>query len=427
MKVFLDSVGCRLNQSEIEQMARQLLAGGHEIVSDVTQAEKIILNTCAVTAEATRDVRRLTRRWHRQNGAADLFLTGCYATIAPQEVQQLPGVTYVVANKEKEGLVGLLDAKLSSELPVYDQEPILRQFFAGKVGHTRAFVKVQDGCDNHCTFCITTVARGVGHSRHLGDVVAEIQARQAAGCQEAVLTGVHLGSYGHDWDNKAGLQQLVEAILQHTDIPRLRLSSLEPWDITPDFFALWQNPRLLPHLHLPLQSGSDSVLKRMARRTRCKDFRELVAAARSQIPFLNLSTDLIVGFPGETEKEFQQGLEFVQEMAFARLHVFSYSPRAGTAAATMPNQLAPSVKQERTQQLIRLGQELSLTFHQQFVQKQMNVLWEGVVGADDAGIRWMGYSDNYIRVTAYGQDNWFNRILPIRLHTPRPDGMMGQI
>ncbi|MBK9052985.1 MAG: radical SAM protein, partial [Chloroflexi bacterium] len=203
----------------------------------------------------------------------------------------------------------------------------MREFRAGSLGNTRAFIKVQDGCNNKCTFCVTTIARGEGVSRHLADVVTEIQALAGAGYQEAVLTGVHLGSYGHDFGNKTGLRDLVRAILTHTDIPRLRLSSLEPWDIAPDFFALWDNPRLLPHLHLPLQSGSDRVLKRMTRRTNQVSFRALVQAARAHIPHLNLSTDLIVGFPGETEAEFGETLAFVQEMNFTRLHVFGYSVR----------------------------------------------------------------------------------------------------
>ena len=426
MKVFLNSIGCRLNQSEIETMARQLLAAGHEIVTESTEADKVIINTCAVTAEAARDARSQTRRIHRSNPDAEIVLTGCYATIAPDELGNVRGAGRVIVNQQKAQLVQMLDPKARIELPVFDQEPVLREFLAGSLGaNTRAFIKVQDGCDNKCTFCVTTVARGAGQSRHLGDVVAEIQALAAAGYQEAVLTGVHLGSYGHDFGNETGLRDLVQAILQHTDIPRLRLSSLEPWDLAPDFFTLWKNPRLLPHLHMPLQSGSDKILKRMARRTSRASFRELAEAARDNIPDLNLSTDVIVGFPGESETDFANSLEFVEEINFARLHVFSYSPRSGTAASQFPHQVNGKVKKERTHRMIELGKQLSHQFHQQFVGQKLNVLWETNVGADNGGLRWVGYTDNYIRVQANGPSDMFNRITVTEIVEAAPDGVMG--
>jgi threonylcarbamoyladenosine tRNA methylthiotransferase MtaB len=433
MKLFLDSIGCRLNQSEIETMARQLLAAGHEIVDDAAAADKVILNTCAVTAEAAKDARNRTRRFHRQNPEAEVVLTGCYATIAPQELAQVPGAGRIVGNQEKRRLVQIVDPQARIDLPVYDQEPILRQFQAGSLAHTRAFIKVQDGCDNRCTFCVTTIARGEGQSRHLGDVVAEIQALAAAGYREAVLTGVHLGSYGHDLvqgngrSHKSGLGDLVQAILTHTDMPRLRLSSLEPWDVAPGFFELWANPRLLPHLHLPLQSGSDTVLRRMARRTSRHSFRELVRAARRHIPHLNLTTDVIAGFPGETEEEFQESLEYVREIGFGRLHVFSYSPRPGTAAAKMSGQIRGAVKKERAGRLIEAGQALSLAFHRQFEGQIMNVLWEAAVGADAGGLVWSGYTDNYIRVTANGPADLLNRVTATRLREATAEGISGVI
>lgn len=427
MKVFLDSIGCRLNQSEIETMARQLLAAGHELVTDAAQADKVILNTCAVTRQAAGDARKRTRRFHRQNKEAEIVLTGCYATVAPEVLQRVKGAGRIVPNKDKERLIQILDPDARDDLPMFDHEPILRDFLHGPVGNTRAFVKVQDGCDNRCTFCITTVARGPGRSRRLGDLVHEIQALAAAGYREAVLTGVHLGSYGHDLGNAHGLRDLVAAILEHTDIPRLRLSSLEPWDIDEAFFSLWQNPRLLPHLHLPLQSGSDRILRRMARRTRRKSFGRLVTAAREAIPDLNLSTDIICGFPGEGESDFRQSLDFVREMGFARLHVFTYSPRPGTVAATMPDQVAKSERKERTRRMIALGEELSLAFHTQYEGHKRDVLWEGVLGSGDDGLHWRGYTDNYMRVTAPGPSGLQNRITPTRLHRAQSAGLQGTI
>ena len=427
MKVYLDSIGCRLNHSEIETMARQLLANGHEIARDAATADTVIINTCAVTAEAARDARNRARRWRRANPGSDIVLTGCYATIAPETLRQATGGR-IIPNAQKAQLVQMLDPKAIIDLPVFDREPIMREFLAGGAGgHTRAFIKAQDGCDHKCTFCVTTVARGASQSRHLADVVTEIQALAAAGYQEAVLTGVHLGSYGRDLQNDTTLAHLIQAILTHTDIPRLRLSSLEPWEIPEDFFSLWQNPRLLPHLHMPLQSGSDRILRRMARRTSRASFRQLAQTARAAIPDLHLSTDIIVGFPGETEADFAQTVDYVKEIRFGRLHVFSYSPRPGTAAAQFPDQVPSPVKKARARRMIALGKELSLQFHQKYVGQSLNVLWETAVGADENGLRWTGYTDNYIRVTAHGPDNLFNTVTRVKIEAAEEDRVYGRV
>ncbi len=344
MKIFLNSIGCRLNQSEIESIAWQLMANGHEIVDDPALADKVIINTCAVTRQAAKDARKMTRRIHRENTDAEIVLTGCYVTVAPREAAELTGAGRIVTNQDKDQIVAVIDPKAQINLPVHDREPILREFLTSSKGNTRAFVKVQDGCDNRCTFCVTTIARGSGRSRRIGDVIKEIQSLAAAGYKEVVLTGVHLGSFGRDIDRKTTLADLTVAILRYTDIARLRLSSLEPWDIPEGFFELWNNPRLLPHLHIPLQSGSDHILRRMARRTTRHSFRDLVVQARANIQDLSISTDLIVGFPGELEAEFQESLDYVSEIRFSRLHVFPYSRRPGTAAANMQGPVLPQVK-----------------------------------------------------------------------------------
>jgi len=427
VKIHLHSIGCRLNQAEIETMARQLQAGGHVIVGDAAEADAIILNTCAVTAEAARDARQLTRRFHRANESAQIVLTGCYATLAPDVVAALPGVGRVVANDDKERLPLLLDPALSIDAPLFDSEPIAREAQPGSFGRTRGFVKVQDGCDNRCTFCVTTIARGAGRSRHLADVVAEVQRFAAAGYGEVVLTGVHLGSYGRDLGRPAGLRELVAALLAHTDIPRIRLSSLEPWEIADGFFRLWDNPRLMPHLHLPLQSGSDRVLRRMARRTSRAAFRALIDDARAHIPDLGVSTDVICGFPGETDDEFAATLEYVEAIGFSRIHAFSYSPRPGTAAARMPEQVPGPLRRERTTQLIALGEQLGLAFHRRYEGATRPVLWETATGAETDGLRWAGYTDNYIRVAAVGPADLMRRETLTQLGDARADGMSGVI
>lgn len=431
MKIHLHTIGCRLNQAEIEAMARQLQAGGHTITGDAAEADTIILNTCAVTAEATRDARRLTRGFNRANDSAEIVLTGCYATLAPETVAGLPGVGRVVVNADKEQLPALLDPTLDishlSPQYLYEREPIDRDSRLPGIGRTRAFVKVQDGCDNRCTFCVTTVARGAGRSRRPADIVAEVNAFAAAGYGEAVLTGVHLGSYGRDLGRPEGLRELVATLVAHTDIPRIRLSSLEPWDVAEGFFALWENPRLQPHLHLPLQSGSDRILRRMARHTSRAAFRQLVTEARAHIPDLNLSTDLIAGFPGETEDEFAETMAYVEEIGFARLHAFSYSPRPDTAAARMSGQLPGPVKRERAGRLIALGERLSAEFHRRYEGTIRPVLWETATGAEPEGLCWVGYTDNYIRVSAVGPADLMRQVTLVRLSDARPDGMSGTI
>ena len=397
MKVFLDTTGCRLNQSEIETLARQFRRAGHTVVTAAEDAELVVVNTCAVTREATRSSRNMIRRVNRANATVRIVATGCYAHLSPEIVGALPGVSEVVNNLDKDRLVPLV-LRMEDDAELFDREPVAREFGGGALGRTRAFVKVQDGCDNRCTFCVTTIARGLGRSRSIADVVAEIRAIAGAGYQEAVLTGVHLGSYGHDRGEKHGLYALVQAILDDTDIPRLRLSSLEPWDLSPAFFELWSNPRLCRHLHLPLQSGCDTTLRRMARRTTQTAFRALVGEARGRIPDLAISTDIIVGFPGETDGEFEESCAFVHEMDFMKLHVFRYSPRAGTAAARMKEQVPEETKKARSARLLALSDEGGRRFASRFVGRRLPVLWEQIAGVTETGFINTGLTDNYLRV-----------------------------
>lgn len=395
MKVHLRMLGCRLNQSEIETMARQLESQGHEIVDSAELADQVIVNTCAVTQNASKDSRKLIRELNRANENAEINVTGCYAQISPDEIAVLPGVGRVISNSEKEQMV----ERITGEKPLpFDSEPIERDGMPGTLGRTRAFIKVQDGCDNACTFCITTVARGDGRSRDAADIINEINHLHSIGYQEAVLTGVHLGSYGHDLGDKSGLKRLVEQILQETDIPRLRLSSLEPWDLADGFFTLWENPRLCPHLHLPLQSGCDSTLRRMRRNTNQADFRAIVEAAHANITDLRITSDVIVGFPGETDEEFAISEAFIHEMNFAGLHVFRYSIRQGTPAARMKGQVRNAVKKERSAKLLDHAAQAEAEFAAQFSGTIRPILWEQVTGSTEDGFINLGYTDNYLRV-----------------------------
>lgn len=420
MNVFLTYLGCRLNESEIEALAWRFRAGGHKIVQAPEEADLLVVNTCTVTGEAGRKSRQLVRRLARTNPEAEIAVTGCHATLAREEVSRLPNVTWVVDNAHKERLPELV-TDLNVSRPAL--KSVQRHLEPGGMGRTRAFVKVQDGCNNRCTFCVTTLARGAGRSRPLSKVVREVQALVGAGYQEVVLTGVHLGSYGQDRDEPQGLYRLVARLLSQTTIPRLRLSSLEPWDLEPDFFELWSDARLCRQLHLPLQSGYDPILRRMARRTTTVSFARLVDAARARIPDLAVTTDLIVGFPGESDEAFEASYRFVESMAFARLHVFSYSPRPGTAAARMPNPVARAAKAARSRAMRQLGARQARDFRRQFVGRELDVLWE--IG-DDGG-EWRGLTDNYLSVRATCDMDLSNRITPTRLVATTARGLCGQI
>jgi threonylcarbamoyladenosine tRNA methylthiotransferase MtaB len=411
MRIHLRTLGCRLNQSEIDTLARQFQGQGHDIVGDPAAADWVVVNTCAVTQDAGRSSRQLVRELHRANPHARINVTGCYAQIAPAEIQVLPGVTRVTSNLDKDNLV---ESITGQPVEPFDLEPLVRAKH-GAVGRTRAFVKVQDGCDNACTFCVTTIARGAGRSRPLADILNELRYLHMLGYQEAVLTGVHLGSYGHDAGDSDGLRGLVTAILNETDIPRLRLSSLEPWDIAPGFFDLWQNPRLCRHLHLPLQSGCDATLRRMLRRTNQAQFSALIQAARARIADVNITTDVIVGFPGETEDEFAISRAFIEQMDFAGLHVFRYSQRPGTAAARMRYHVPEALKKQRSAQLIALSEAAERRFAERFSGQALPVLWEQVAGATEAGFINVGYTDHYIRVGCVHPRVLTDHILPARL------------
>jgi threonylcarbamoyladenosine tRNA methylthiotransferase MtaB len=297
----------------------------------------------------------------------------------------------------------------------------------GALGRTRAFVKVQDGCNNRCAFCVTTLARGASRSRPLGEVIEEINALVAAGYKEAVLTGVHLGAYGRDLGRRDDLGGLVRAVLEQTAIPRVRLSSLEPWEVPAGFFALWENPRLCRHLHLPLQSGSAATLGRMGRRTTPADFAALVNRARAHIPDLSLTTDIMVGFPGETGAEFAESLAFVREMDFAKLHVFRYSPRPGTPAASMPGRVDGAAQRERSAQMQALSDEGARRFAARFVGRVMPVLWEAARTGEDGHFVNSGLTDNYLRVWLRISRVLTNTIASVRLVEVVDGGLRGEL
>lgn len=429
MKIYLDSIGCRLNQSEIELYARQFRAAGHTLVATPKEADLAVINTCNVTHAAESDSRSKIRQMAHA-GAKDTVVTGCWSTLNPEDALSLKGVSQVVANADKDSLVCNL---LQVPQEIFDLEPVSRELIPGTRQRTRAFIKVQDGCDNRCTFCITTIARGPGRSRSEAEVLADVRAALTSNshpdsaAKEIILTGVHLGSWGQDISPRLHLRHLIEKILTETEVPRLRLSSLEPWDLDAGFFTLFEDTKLCRHLHLPLQTGSNATLRRMARKTNPTAFADLVISARNACPEIAITTDLIAGFPGETEQEFSETLDFVKEMNFAGGHVFTYSPRPDTAAAEMPGQIPFQLRKERNAKLRALIKESRQAYQLRFLGSTQSVLWESATLSNSKLWELRGLTDNYLRVSAQSANNFWNKITPVQLTSNSSGEIKGQI
>lgn len=399
-RVKLQTIGCRLNEAELEAWGEGFQRKGLRVVAEDEPADLVVVNTCAVTQEAVRKSRQILRKSHRTHPEARLVISGCLASLEGQALAREAGVDLVVANADKERLVDIalevLAIPAMPELATTDSASMLF-----RRGRQRAFVKVQDGCRYQCTFCITTRARGEERSEPAGAVVDRINRLHRGGIGEVVLTGVHLGGYGGDLgDDLAGL---IARVLAETDVPRIRIGSLEPWDLPEGFWDLFANPRLMPHLHLPLQSGSDAVLKRMARRCKTAEYARLVELGRRHVPDLNLTTDIIVGFPGESDDDWRRTLEFAETMRFGHIHVFSYSPRAGTLAAGLPNPVDSAIKKARCHELHQLARCSKLSVMRAQVGKRVSLLQEGGAegGADTPR---SGYTPNYLPVSFVGAD-----------------------
>ena len=427
MLVHLRTLGCRLNEAELESWAQAFQKAGHQITREQNEAQLIIVNSCAVTQDAVRKSRQLIRRIHRDNPSAKIIASGCYVTLNSDEAAELLGVDLIVSNQDKEQLVELAIKELDiPTMPAMSTEPGAISLFSR--GRQRAFVKVQDGCRYRCTFCIVTVARGEEKSTAIEQVVQDVNRLVEQGINEVILTGVHLGGYGADIEqNLAGL---ITAILEQTAVPRLRLGSLEPWDLPDNFFALFANPRLMPHLHLPLQSGSDSVLRRMARRCQTEEFSQIIKEARTQVPHINITTDIIVGFPGETEQEWQDSFDYIKAIGFGHIHIFTYSTRADTKAATLPGQVPNAIKKQRSQQLHKLAATMKQAFFSQNQGQTFDVLWEGQTEeVNTHSHKVFGYTPNYLRVatTINNGQSLENQLLATKIVDITPEHLVAEL
>lgn len=421
----LITMGCKVNQYDTQSMRESLVRNGYTVVDEAQPADLYLINTCTVTNAADQKARQAIRRAIRQNPNADVLVTGCYAESDRKAIEKIQGVTFVFGNREKADFQTYLD-KLHAETPLQIQ-PIqhdaIREHarFSSGVSNsgkrTRALIKVQDGCSAFCTYCIIPYVRGRMTSRPLSEIVDEAHRIADSGIKEIVITGVHLGAYGQDTGRDKDIADILERIHGIDGIERIRFSSIEPMYF-PDILSERMSalPKCMPHFHLPIQSGSDNVLRRMRRRYTTAQFAHLVETLRSRFTDdVGVTTDIMVGFPGETDTDFKDSLQFVEKIGFSQLHVFRYSPRKGTPAATYPDQVPPHVSAERSTAMIELGNQLNKSFRKRMLGKQKNVLVEESREGKNNFLA--GFTDNYLRVLLDVPDTAINQILQVKLTT----------
>ncbi len=393
MNINFQALGCRLNEAELETWASQFLKLGHQVTTDSADADIVVFNSCAVTSAADRKSRQQINRLYRKNPLAKMVVTGCHASLNSEAVKGYLGVDLVINNADKDDLV---EQTLKSFAIPDSSNELGTQNALFLRGRHRAFIKVQDGCRYRCTYCIVTIARGSERSRKIDDIVSEINNLHQHGVLEVAITGVHVGGYGSD--TGSSLYALLSEILERTEMPRIRLASVEPWDLPENFFGLFQDTRLMPHMHLPIQSGSDSVLRRMARRCKTAEFSRIVERVRDAIPLFNITTDIIVGFPGESEQEWQQTLDYVERTGFGHMHIFTYSQREGTKAAGLPGQIDSATKKVRSRQMHLLAARLKSKQLASHIGNTSLVLWEQQINSQ-TGL-WAGYTPHYHKIVS---------------------------
>lgn len=412
-KIAIQTLGCKLNQSESEVLTSRFIKGGHVIVNIDESPDVYILNSCTITHVADRKCRQLIRRARKLNPQAKIVAIGCYVRRSPEELNCIDDID-IIANS-----IGEHDFL---ELGNITDLPQNRKGFNSYLSRTRSFIKIQEGCNIPCTYCIVPHVRGRETSLVPANIVAEINERISAGFLEVVLTGTKVGAYAH---NGMMLKDLIEEILKATDIKRLRLSSLQPLEVSDSLLSLWSDRRLCNHFHMPLQSGSQKVLNRMGRSYTTKKYKETLSIIRERVPGAAITTDLMVGFPGETEDEHKESIYFCQEMEFAAIHVFPYSPRPNTKAAYFAEQLCEEVKKRRKAEMIGLAAQSSRQYKENLLGHVKEVLWEGTVnGKQDIS---SGLTSNYVRVLTRSKEPLANRILITKLESCKNGEVWGSV
>lgn len=411
MRVFFTNLGCKLNQAELEDLARQFRRQGYQIVDALDRADLHVVNTCTVTHLAARTSRKIARRGAKVNPGLRTVLTGCYVSAAEQEAVQLHGIDLVVPNDQKDQLLSRIHQALPELRPraTAPAEPLPVPYVPLEFGNARALVKIEDGCDMRCSFCIIPLTRGPQRSRPLAEVVSQVRDLVRSNYEEIVVTGVQISSYR---DGERGLFELVEHLLDQTDVARLRLTSIAPWEFDERLLDLVESGRLCRHFHLSLQSGCTHTLRSMRRPYSAEQFAALLERIRSRVEGVAITTDVIVGFPGESEAHFEESLSFVEAMHFTRVHAFPYSSRPGTAAAGLPAQVPAEKKKRRMARMLDVAQRAEAEFKYAHLGEEALVLWE----QQRDGI-WWGTTDNYLRVQTHSAENLARRLTPVRIET----------
>ena len=413
--VAIETHGCKLNQADSAVLARQFVQAGCRIVDHNSDADIIVVNTCTVTATADSKARQALRAARRSNPDAIVVAAGCYPQRAADELRGMPEVSLVIGNSDKPTLADLAITELSKRIGRQKHAPIDLDATAGILRRSRAMLKIQEGCDQVCAYCIVPKVRGRERSIPTETLVSAIRQQVAGGFKEIALTGTQLGTYGFDLD-RTNLVGLLTRILRETDVPRLRVSSLQAHEISPELLDLWKDARLCPHFHVPLQSGSDTILRTMRRRYDTDQFRRAVDLIRGTVPDASITTDIIVGFPGEDTPAHAESLAFAEAMQFADIHVFPYSRRPGTTADHLPGQVHPDEKRARVAEMNSTATTAFTNYRSSVVGHVRPVLWEtGRPQSDGSAVRWSGLTDHYVRVHTVAQRDLANSITDARL------------
>jgi threonylcarbamoyladenosine tRNA methylthiotransferase MtaB len=438
-RVAFFTLGCKLNSYETESLKGVFHRHQYDVVDFDQSADVYVINTCAVTAQAEADARQLIRMAAKRNPGARVIVTGCYAQRDAHTLAAMPEVAFVVGNNDKTQLFHLFEdtLRMPGEAGKVFASPIFKTpprdtFSFGEYGDiaavspfTRATIKVQDGCDDFCSFCIIPHLRGRSVSRPITAILQHARALAAVGYKEIDLTGVHTGAYGRDLDPPTSLLAMLEQLVQVEEIERIRLNSIEPATVSDellDFIAA--SPKICQHLHICLQSGDDEILRRMRRHYDVAFYCDLIGKVMARMPECGLGSDILVGFPGETEAHFDQTYRVVESLPFSYLHVFSYSARPGTPAAKYPDQLPPAAKKERSQRLRALGQAKKQAFAERFIGRELNILLEGK--RDKERRLLSGLTGNYLRVFVDAPEVLVNQLLPVRMVAVAGDDVLGR-
>lgn len=420
------TLGCKVNQFETELMEGLFKQKDYKVVPNDEKADIYVINTCSVTSFADKKSRQLIRRSARLNENAVIAVTGCYAQAASDKVAEITGVKVVLGTNNRHQIVDFVEAAMNDgeihngvtdimKARDFEDIPMLEV-----PARTRAFLKIQEGCTNFCSYCIIPFTRGPVRSRKLASVKSEAEKFLSMGFKEIVFTGIHLGAYGRDFHDGTTLADAARTVLELDGLQRLRLGSLESIELSEELLTMVrENPKFSHHLHLPLQAGSDYVLKRMNRHYNREEFSKLIENVKNAIPGVAISTDIIVGFPGETEEMFAESLDYIRSLGFSRVHVFPYSPREGTPAASMPDQIPDNIKKERVHRLQQVAEEMTRAFHEQYLGTKQKVLWETrTKGVTD------GVTDTYIRIYTKA-DVIPGEITEVKLERLYEDGVWG--